>query len=122
MPISEGDLTLPGGWHANIEKTKDKARKLLKKVAAIEINNSIMVCTIEDVSIDKLFKLKYPFCKIMVTDVKKYSMDEKLETKIDEQVLFVNKPEMILDIKELSSRFPEIYQDVHVEMRKRGSA
>ena len=119
MPISEGDLSLPNNWHSNIEKSKDKARKLLKKVAAIEINNSVMICTIEEVSIDKLFKLKYPFCKLIVSDVKKYSLDEKLETKIDEQILFVNKPEMILDMKELSAKFPSIYQDVYVEMRKR---
>ena len=31
---------------------------------------------------------------------------------------FVNKPEMILDLKELASRFPNIFEDVHVEMRK----
>lgn len=90
----------------------------MKKVAAIEINNSVMVGTIEDVSIDKLFKLKYPFCKIIITNIKKYKMDEKLDTKIDEQILFVNKPEMILDLKELSTKYPSIYEDVHVEMRK----
>lgn len=118
MPISEGDLTLPSGWHANIEKSKDKARKMLKKIAAIEINNSIMVGTIDEVSIDKLFKLKYPFCKVIMTNIKKYDMTEKLETKVDEQILFVNKPEMILDLKELSARYPNIYEDVHVEMRK----
>ena len=118
MPITEGDLSLPGGWHANIEKSKDKARKMLKKVAAIEINNSVMIGFIDEVSVDKLFRLKYPFCKIMLKNVKKYNMNEKLETKIDEQVLFVNKPEMILDLKELSKRFPNIFEDVHVEMRK----
>ena len=119
MPITEGDLSLPNSWNSNIEKSKDKARKLLKKVLAVEINNSIMVGTLEDVSIDKLFKLKYPFCKLIINDIKKYSLDEKLEIKMDEQVLLVNKPEMILDMKELSAKFPSIYQDVFVELRKR---
>jgi len=119
MPITEGDLSLPNNWHSNIEKSKDKARKMLKKVVAVEINNSLVVGTLEDVSIDKLFKLKYPFCKLIVNNVKKYALNEKLETKIDEQILFVNKPEMILDMKELSSKFPNIYQDVFVELRKR---
>jgi len=118
MPITEGDLSLPNGWHANIEKSKEKARKMLKKVAAIEINNSVMIGIIDEVSIDKLFKLKYPFCKIMLKNIKKYSMNEKLETKMEEQILFVNKPEMILDLKELASKFPNIFEDVHVEMRK----
>lgn len=119
MPITEGDLSLPNGWHANIEKSKEKARKLLKKIVIVEINNAIILGTLEDVSIDKLFKLKYPFCKLTVTQVKKYDMNEKIEAKLDEQILFVNKPEMILDMKELAKKFPNIYQDVHVEMRKK---
>ena len=118
MPISEGDITLPDTWHSNIEKSKEKARKMLKKVVAVDLNTSILIGILEDVTIDKLFRLKYPFCKLTISKVKKYDINEKLEAKEEEQVCFVNKPQMILDMKELSTKFPEIFEDVHVEMKK----
>jgi len=118
MPISEGDITLPDAWHSNIEKSKEKARKMLKKVVAVDLNTSILIGILEDVMVDKLFRLKYPFCKLTISKVKRYGVNEKLESKEDEQICFVNKPQMILDMKELSAKFPEIYEDVHVEMKK----
>ena len=113
------DTELPEKWYSDIEKSKEKARKLLKKVVAVDLNTSIVVGKLEDVTLDKLFKLKYPFCKLTLSKAKKYGMDSKLELAIvDEQVCFVNNPQKILDMNELSRRFPEIHEDVHVEIRK----
>lgn len=116
--ISEGDISLPDRWYSNIEKSKEKARKLLRKVIAVDLNTSIVTGLLEDVMIDRLFRLKYPFCKLTLSKAKRYNMDEKLETKVDEQVCFVNKPQMILDMQELSTKFPNIHEDIHVEIRK----
>jgi len=113
------DSTLPDSWYSQIEKTKDKSRKLLKKVVAVDLNGSILVGVLEDVSLDKLFRLNYPFCKLTLTNTKKYNPNQKLEKKIEgEQIAFVNKPQMILDMDELSKRYPEIHEDTHVEIRR----
>jgi hypothetical protein len=116
--ISEGDISLPDRWYSNIERSKEKARKLLKKIVAVDLNTSIVTGRLEDVMIDKLFRLKYPFCKLTIKKAKRYGIDEKLEMKVEEQVCFVNKPQMILDMQELSTRFPNIHEDVHVEMKR----
>ena len=113
------DSSLPDSWYSQIEKTKDKSRKLLKKVVAVDLNDSILVGRLEDVSLDKLFRLKYPFCKLTLTNTKKYNPNQKLEKKIEgEQIAFVNKPQMVLDMDELSRRYPEIHGDTHVEIRR----
>jgi hypothetical protein len=110
---------LPESWYSQIEKTKERARKLFRKVVAIDLNDSILVGKIEDVTLDKLFKLKYPFCKITLTKTKKYSSEGKLEKQIEgEQICFVNKPQMILEMEELSKKYPEIFQDTHVDIRR----
>lgn len=119
MVVSRVDVDLPEKWYSDIEKSKEKARKLLKKVVAVDLNTSIVVGKLEDVTLDKLFRLKYPFCKLTLSRAKKYGMDSKIEQAIEtEQVCFVNNPQKILDMNELSRRFPEIHEDVHVEIRK----
>jgi len=119
MNMSEGDINLPGSWYAQIEKTKEKARKLLKKVIAVDLNDKILIGVLDDVTLDKLFQLQYPFCRLTLKKYKKYNSEGKLEKQEEgEQICFVNKPQMILDLQELSSRFPEIYEDIHIEIKK----
>ena len=113
------DSPLPDSWYSQIEKSKEKARKFLKKVVAVDLNDSILVGRLEDVSLDKLFRLKYPFCKLTLTNAKKYNAEGKFEKLIEgEQIAFVNKPQMILDMDELSKRYPEIHEDTHVDIRR----
>ena len=118
MAISRGDLNLPQAWHASIEQSKMKARKLLKKVVALDMNDSIVIGVLQDAVVDKLFRYQYPFIKLTLQNVKKYDASEKLLSKMDEQIFFINKPQMIMDVKEIAGKFPEIFEDVHVEMRK----
>lgn len=117
MVIKDSDL--PESWYSQIEKSKEKARKLLRKVVGIDMNDSVLVGKLEDVTLDKLFRVNYPFCKLTLTKSKKYDSEGKLERKIDgEQICFVNKPQMIMDMDELAKRFPEIHEDTHVEIRR----
>jgi hypothetical protein len=109
---------LPESWHSQVEKSKEKARKLLRKVVAVELSDGVFVGKLEDVSLDKLFTLKYPFCKLSLTRTKKYSIQGKIERQMEEHVCFVNKPQMILDMDELSKRYPDIHEDTHVEIRR----
>jgi hypothetical protein len=110
--------SLPSSWQSQIEKAKDKSRRLLRKVVAFQSNDSIVVGKLEDVSMDKLFMSNYPFVKLTFSNAKKYGLNQKLEKRIDgEHVCFANKPQMILDIDELSQRYPEIHGDIHVDIR-----
>ena len=118
MVTSEGATALPNTWYASIEKSKEKARKLLKKVVVLDMNDSVIVGVLEDVMIDKLFNVQYPFIKLTLQKIKKYDAKEKLVTKIDEQIFFINKPQMIMDVREFEKKYPNIYQDFHVEMKK----
>jgi len=111
--------TLPESWYSQIEKSKERARKMLRKVVAIDLNDAVLVGKLDDVTLDKLFRLKYPFCKLTLSNAKKYSADGKFEKHIEgEQICFVNKPQMIMDMEELSKRHPEIFQDTHVDIKR----
>jgi hypothetical protein len=117
MPTKENEL--PEKWYSDIEKAKEKARKMLKKVVAVDLNTSLVIGKLEDVMIDKLFRLKYPFCKLTLSKAKRYGINGKIESALEsEQVCFVSRPQMILDMDELSKRFPEIHADIHVEIRR----
>jgi len=113
------DTSLPEKWYSAIEKSREKAKKLLKQVIAVDLNTSVVIGKLEDVSLDRLFKLKYPFCKLTLSKAKRYRTDGKFESISDsDQVCFVNKPQMIMDMTELSSKFPEIHEDTHVDIRR----
>jgi hypothetical protein len=107
-------------WQAQIEKAKDKSRKLLRKVVAVDTNGMILVGKLEDVSVDTLFKANYPFVKLTLSKARKYSSSTgKLDRALPyEEICFANKPEMVMDIDELSSRYPEIHKDTHLEMKR----
>jgi hypothetical protein len=120
MRISRrGDVNLPENWYSAIEKSKEKARKLINQIIAVDLNTSIIVGRLEDVSLDKLFRIQYPFCKLTLSNSKKYRTDEKLDSpSMGDQIAFVNKPQMIMDMTELSTKFPKIHEETHVDMRR----
>ncbi len=119
MEISKRNMPLPENWYSAIEKSKKKARKLLNQVIAVDLNTSVVVGRLEDVALDKLFRIQYPFCKLTLSSSKKYRTDEKLDNpSIGDQVAFVNKPQMIMDMTELSTKFPRIHEDTHVDIRR----
>ena len=106
-------------WYASVEQSKQKANALLKKVVAVFQSTSIAVGKLEDVDIDRLWKLKYPYCKLSMANPVRFRLNGRFDCKLGEQELFfVNKPEMIISMEELSDRHPEIYKEVHTIMRK----
>ncbi len=117
MKISTSEL--PEKWYSNIEKSREKAKRLLNQIVAIDLNTSIIVGKLEDVSVDRLWRLKYPFCKLTLKNPEKYGINGKFESKLgEEQFCFVSKPQMIMSLEELSEKFPEIHEDVHVKIRR----
>jgi hypothetical protein len=110
---------LPEGWYSKIEKSREKARTLLNEVVAVDLNTSIVVGKLEDVMLDKLFRLKYPFCKLTLSKAKRFSINGKYESSSDmDQVCFINKPQMLMDLDEFSRRFPDLHEDIHVEIKR----
>ncbi|MFH0928915.1 MAG: hypothetical protein V1818_01000 [Candidatus Aenigmatarchaeota archaeon] len=119
MSISVPERNMPEKWYSSIEKSREKANKLLRQVIAVDLNTSVLVGKLDDVSLDKLFRIQYPFCKLTMSKAKKYDSNSRLETSQEsDQIAFVNKPQMILDMQELSSRFPEIHADTHVDIKR----
>jgi hypothetical protein len=100
-------------WNSVVEKSKEKARKFINKLVAIDQNTSVAVGKLMTVEIDRLGYLKYPYCRLMLHKPIRYRMDGKLQFKMGEQeLLFINKPEMVMDTNELASRFPKIYEEI----------
>ena len=119
MRISTEDRGMPETWFSSIEKSREKAKKLLRQVVAVDLNTSIVIGKLEDVSLDKLFRIQYPFVKLTLANAKKYRTDGKPDASNQgDQIAFVNKPQMILDMQELSSKFPEIHADTHVDIKR----
>ena len=42
MVVVKENVELPEKWYSDIEKSKEKARKLLKNVVAVDLNTSII--------------------------------------------------------------------------------
>ena len=119
MRVSTEDRGMPETWFSSIEKSREKAKKLLRQVIAVDLNTSVLIGRLEDVSLDKLFRIQYPFVKLTLTKAKKYKGDGKPEASAQgDQIAFVNKPQMIMDMQELSSKFPEIHADTHVDIKR----
>ena len=110
---------LPEGWYSRIEKSGVKSKKLLNQIVAVDLNTSIVIGKLDDVMLDKLFRLKYPFCKLTLSRAKRFSIDGKFESSGEtDQVCFINKPQMLLDLDELSRKFPNLHKDIHIEIKK----
>ena len=110
---------LPNGWYSKIEKSREKANNLMNQIVVVDLNTSIVVGVLESVMLDKLFRLKYPFCKLTLSRAKRFNIDGKFESSSQsDQVCFVNKPEMIMELRELSEKFPNLHKDIHIEIKK----
>jgi len=112
------ELKAPEKWYSSIEKSRQKAQTLLKDLVAVHLNTSIVVGVLDEISIDRLSRISYPFCKLTLTKTQKFSLDGKLESKKDTQLCFVNKPEMIMEIADLQKEYPEIHEEVHIQIKK----
>jgi len=113
------DGSLPEGWYTNIERSREKANKLLNQVIIVDLNTSLVVGKLQSVSLDKLFRLSYPFCKLTLNKAKRYGVDGKYESGSEtDQVCFINKPQMILDLDEFSRKFPDLHEDISVEIKR----
>lgn len=110
--IKAGEV--PQNWYGGIEKAKDKARRLLRKVIAVDQNTSVVIGRLAAVDIDKLWKSNVPYCRLLVNDSLRFRLDGKMEAKLgSEEVFFVNKPQMVMTVDEMEQRFPRIHDEFY---------
>ncbi len=105
---------IPQNWYGGVEKAKDKARRLLKKIIAIDQNTSVVIGKLATVDIDKLWRSNVPYCRLLVNDSIRFRLDGKLEAKLgNEEVFFVNKPQMVMTLDEMEQRFPKVHDEFY---------
>jgi len=106
-------------WYKGVENAKEKARKLLHQVIAVNQATSIVVGKLEAAEIDKLAPGHHAACKLTMTKINKYGTGSKYQTRTDDMgVFFVNKPNMIMTMEELESNNPDIFEEVHINIKK----
>ncbi len=106
-------------WYKGVENSKEKARKMLKKVIAINQTTSLVVGKLTAAEIDKLGPGHHASCKLTLTKIKKYALTSNFKFRDEEMGLFfVNKPEMILTMEELETKYPQIFEEIHINIKK----
>ncbi len=105
---------LPQNWYGGVDKAKEKARSLLKKIVVIDQNTSVVIGKLASVDIDKLWRSNVPYCRLLVNDSLRFRLDGKLEAKLgSEEVFFVNKPQMVMTLDEMEKTHPKIHDEFY---------
>ncbi|MFQ6010428.1 MAG: hypothetical protein ACE5J7_04910 [Candidatus Aenigmatarchaeota archaeon] len=113
------DMELSGGWYKAVEKSRTKARSLIRKLVAVDQTTSVVVGNLLNVEIDRLWRLKYPYVKLTLSNPVRFRMSGAMDFKMgEEEMLFINKPGMIMGKEELSNKFPQIYREVQAKLIK----
>ncbi len=107
MPTERSDM--PDNWYQTVDKAKTKAKKMLQQTVAVDQNTSVVVGKLIAVDIDTLWRAKFPYCRLTIENPVRYRPDGNFECKMgDTELFFVNKPDMVMNMNELNTRFPGV--------------
>jgi len=110
--------SVPPNWYSGVEKSKDKARRMQGKLVAINNNTSIVIGRLTAVDIDKLWRQNFPYCKVTLQSPRRYRDNGAFECNMGEsEVFFLNRPEMLLSLEELSNVNPELYTSIRKKIK-----
>lgn len=110
---------IPAAHNREVEKAKVKARSLIKKIVVIFQSTSLVIGRLESADLDKLGPTHFPSCKLNIFKPKRYSIGNTFQFNMEDQgIYFVNKPEMIMTLEEISDKYPEIFREIHINIRK----
>ncbi|MEM5804595.1 MAG: hypothetical protein QXU82_01975 [Candidatus Aenigmatarchaeota archaeon] len=113
------DLDISGGWYKEVEKCKIKSRNLLNQLVAVDQSTSIIVGHLTAADIDRLWRLKYPYVRLALTKPVRFRADGRFDFKMgEEEMIFINKQDMIMSKEELSNRHPNIFKEVQAKLIK----
>jgi hypothetical protein len=106
-------------WFKNVEMAKERAYGMIKRVVALHQTNSVIVGKVTGAEIDKLFNANYQYCKISMERAVRFNVNGNLEANLgNDGVFWVNTPDHIMTMDELSRRFPKVYTEVLPNIKK----
>ncbi|MHA2338745.1 MAG: hypothetical protein ACXACX_15665 [Candidatus Hodarchaeales archaeon] len=115
---TRGDMDkIPENWYMGIERSRKKANALIKKIVAVDQSTSIVVGKLENVELDRLWRLKFPYCKLVLRNAVKFNRDGNFNKMDDTELMFVNKPKMVLDLAELKEKYPKVFDEVDIMIK-----
>jgi len=114
-------MPMENEMYINVERAKEKARKLMGQIVAVDQNTSIVVGKLDTVDVERMFSTKTPYCKMMINNGVRFRKDQTFGYKLgDVEMVLANKPEMVMDMKELEKRFPKVHMEVSMKTRMGG--
>ncbi len=99
-------------WNISIERVREKAKKLIGSVIAVYQTTSIVSGILKDVSIERLWSIKCPYCKLKIENFKRFDLEGNLISESDEEIVFVNKSEFLFSLNELEKANKKVYKKV----------
>jgi len=111
--------SMPEKWYKNVELARERAKSFMGKLVALHQTSSVVIGKLTGAEIDKLWQVKYPYCKISMKRAFRFNLNGKLETDIgDDGIFWINKPEVLLSIDELSRKFPKVYSEILPKIKR----
>lgn len=106
-------------FYHNVERAKEKARRLVGQVIAVNQNTSIVIGNLTSVDLERLFTAKYPYCKLTIDNGVRFNKDQTFGHKLgDTEFVFITKPDMVMNAGELERSFPKIHTEVSMKTRR----
>ena len=103
----------PDKWYKNVEQARDRSKKFKGKLVALHQTNSVVVGKLSGATVDRLWQVKYPYCKISLESAFRFTVNGGNETNLgNDGVFWVNNPNIILSMDDLSKKFPKVYREV----------
>ena len=116
---NEIEKNISDRWYREVERARDKARGLIDEQIAINQNTTVVIGKLKEVSIDKLWRLNYPYCKLVLQNPLRFHTSGHFDCKMGEtEYIFINKPEMIMNMSEFQEKFPKISKKMVQKMQK----
>lgn len=110
---------LPEKWFTSIERSREKAKKLVQDFVAIDQATSIVIGKLVSVEIDRVTQFKYPSCRLTIQNPERYRTDGQFMHKMDDiELFFVNKPQAVMSMDELMQKFPNVFTEVQIKIKK----
>lgn len=112
-------LEISDQWYKGVEKAKEKARKMINKTVGINQATSVVIGKLDGADIDRLGPAHHPTCKITLSNMKRYDLKTDYKFKDEEMgIFFINNPDNVMSIQELSQKFPKIHEEVMINVKK----
>lgn len=106
-------------WYKGVNQAKEKSQKLIGEVIAINLSTSIAVGKLIGAEIDKMTLGQHEACKLTIENTRRYGIKGDFKfTNEDLGIFFANKSEKIMNMEELETKHPKIFEEAHINIKK----